>query len=164
MDLSELLKLILSAEKSCNVYEALIPKIEDSMFFKDRILPKMIEILPILCDSDIEITEIGFKSFINLYEKTLLNQPEESFQANQQALKRATDYVSKNRNKNYHLLRHRYGIDDLVLEPSLFSKDYYRLVHPNVVEEEVKPPQNSEPTGAVNNTMWLEQVTPHSYR
>jgi len=45
-----------------------------------------------------------------------------------------TEYVSKIRNKNYTVIRNKYNIEELILEPELFSKDYYRLIHPNYVE------------------------------
>jgi len=45
-----------------------------------------------------------------------------------------TEYVSKIRNKNYTVIRNKYNIEELILEPELFSRDYYRLIHPNYVE------------------------------
>lgn len=51
-----------------------------------------------------------------------------------------------------------------MLEPYLFSKDYYRMVHPNFVEEELRAPATSEPTGPVNCLLFTEQFGPHFYR
>jgi hypothetical protein len=79
--------------------------------------------------------ETGFKFFLTLYEKALLTHSELSFRANTEALKRITLYVSERRNKNYSLLRSKYNIEELALEPYLFSKDYYRQIHPNYVEK-----------------------------
>ncbi len=108
--------------------------------------------------------ETGFKFFLTLYEKALLTQSEHSFRANTEALKSITAYVSENRNKNYNLLRSKYNIEELALEPYLFSKDYYRQIHPNYVEKEPAPLNTIEPVEPLNNTSYLEQLTPHAYR
>lgn len=88
---------------------------------------------------------------------------EHSFSANVSALKKITQYVSENRNKNYNLLRSKYNIEELVLQTSLFSKDYYRHVYPNYIEEPPKPLANLEPAGPINHTLWIEQITPYLY-
>ena len=108
--------------------------------------------------------ETGFKFFLTLYEKALLTQSELSFRANTEALKRINQYVLEHRNKNYSLLRAKYSIEELALEPYLFSKDYYRQIHPNYVEKEPVILPSVEPSGAVNNSLWLEQLTPHAFR
>jgi hypothetical protein len=71
--------------------------------------------------------------------------------------------VNENRNKNYNLLRLKYNIEELVLEPYYFSKDYYRMVHPNYVEEEPKAPSATEPTGPLNCFLFSHQHSPYFY-
>ena len=71
----------------------------------------MLELVPVLVDESIPITETGFKFFLTLYEKALLTQSELSFRANTEALKRITSYVAERRNKNYNLLRSKYNIE-----------------------------------------------------
>lgn len=61
-------------------------------------------------------------------------------------------------------MRSKYNIEELALEPFLFSKDYYRQIHPNYVEKEVTILAAVEPTEPVNNCFWLEQLTPYAYR
>jgi hypothetical protein len=51
----------------------------------------------------------------------------------------------------------------LALEPYLFSKDYYRQIHPNYVEKEPPALPTSEPTEPLNNCSWIEQLTPYAY-
>ena len=114
-------------------YESLIKKLADSQDFKEKLLQIILEIVPQLINDSIEVTERGFKVFMTLYEKELTVEPTEAFAANTEALKRITSYVKQNRNKNYNILRLKYNIEDLVLETSHFSKDYYRMVHPTFV-------------------------------
>ena len=96
----------------------------------------MSTILPALCDEGIEVSDIGFRSFLRTYEKLLYEDEKLGKQAICDGWKQISQFVEKVRNKNYNILRNTYKVDDLVLEPALFSKDYYRLIHPNYVEEE----------------------------
>lgn len=50
-------------------------------------------------------------------------------------MSKLTAYVASHRNRNYTVIRNNYGIEELILEPSLFSRDYYRLIHPNYIEQ-----------------------------
>lgn len=120
--------------------------------------------MPQLIKEEVEVTEQGFKSFMVLYEKEITGEPNLAFAANNEALKGITRYVGENRNKNYNLLRLKYDIEELVLEPYYFSKDYYRLVHPNYVEEEPKLPVASEPSGPVNCFLYTEEQSPYFHR
>lgn len=119
--------------------------------------------VPQLIEDRFEATDVGFKSFMALYEKEITGQPNIAFTANTEALKRITRYVDQNRNKNYNLLRLKYNIEELVLEPYYFSKDYYRMVNPNYVEEEPVVPVTTEPTGPVNCFLFAEQHSPYFY-
>lgn len=91
--------------------------------------------MPLLVNDDIEATERGFKVFMALYEREITGEPHLAFTANTEALKRIVKYIKENKNKNYNILRLKYNIEELVLETSYFSKEYYRLVHPNYIEE-----------------------------
>ena len=79
-------------------------------------------------------------------------------------MKNITKYIKTNRNQNYNILRLKYDIEELVLETSYFSKEYYRLVHPNYVEEEPEQPASLEPTGPINCLLFTEQVNSYYYR
>ena len=50
-----------------------------------------------------------------------------------------------------------------MLEPALFSKDYYRLIHPNYVEEEKTTTITSEPQTPINCRAYINPLTPFNY-
>ena len=123
----------------------------------------MSAILPTLCSEKVEVSSVGFQSFMRFYEKLVQSEEEEGGRAICGSWMAISSFTDKVRNKNYNILRNVYKIEDLVLEPALFSKDYYRLVHPKYVEEEKVSTITSEPQTPINCQLYMQSVTPYNF-
>jgi hypothetical protein len=118
----------------------------------------MCQLLPGFCSEKIEITEAGMKSFLRVFEKIMSIDEGNTLKIIYQCWVNLAEFLNTCRNKNYNILRNHYHIEDLVLEPALFSKDYYRLIHPNYVEEEKPASLTAEPQTPINTKVYIEHI------
>lgn len=72
-------------------------------------------ILIIICETDIEVNDLGFKSFIRFYEKVILIDEKVSKETIEKCWTNVMQFCQKCRNKNYNILRNTYKIEELVL-------------------------------------------------
>ena len=115
----------------------------------------MCQILERICDEGVKVSEVGFKCFMRLYEKFVSKYPEQCKQTLERTWEHIKNFVKEHRNENYNLLTNLYNIPELILEEQLFSKEYYRMINPNYIEEEKKTPLSSVPETPVNNNTYV---------
>ena len=122
LDFRELIFLLLEGGNEITQYENLLSKALKNQNVVHPLYKMMSIILPQLCDPKIEVSEIGLRSFLRTFEKLITIDEKNSARTVFDAWLAVTDFVSTTKNKNYNILRNHYKIEELVLEPALFSK------------------------------------------
>ena len=123
----------------------------------------MSKIMPQLCDKKIEVSESGLRSYLRTYEKLMGTDEKYTAKSIYDSWLSLITYINQIKNKNYNILRNHYKIEELVLEPALFSKEYYRLIHPNYVEEDKGSSLTSEPQTPINNRLFINTMNNFNY-
>ena len=155
--MKDLLVLILSNTKSFRIFDKILKIIYELEPIKKRLFEAMASLLPKLCDDDYEVNEYGLKTFLRIFEKIAPVDSYKTFKSLSDCWANITEYVNKIRNKNYNVIRNSYAIEELILEPQIFSRDYYRLIYPNYVEEEPISTIIQEPKTEFNNSYYVEK-------
>ena len=71
LGLSELILPILSGGQGLIHYENLLNKILKLQDYESKVFTVMSDLLPKFCEKGIEVSEVGFRSFMRVYEKLL---------------------------------------------------------------------------------------------
>ena len=163
LDFKELIFLLLEGGNEITQYQNLLSKALKNQNLVNPLYRMMSVILPQLCDPKIEVSEIGLRSFLRTYEKLITIDEKNSTRTVFDAWLAVTDFTSTTKNKNYNILRNHYKIEELVLQPALFSKQYYRLIHPNYVEEDKVASLTAQPQTPVNSRIYINAKNNFNY-